>query len=343
MRYIETLLIALLFTMAMPLSQATNGYTTMVYTQKQVDSIMAEEIQKAVEVEVARQVDTELLGYRIDKVANEKLDRLQAEHDAVISQHFAIMGFLITILAALIGVFIPILLNRKAEQRLIFIEKMYKNSQRELIKNKTEFQDGMEEMRNQMEIIRDEVVGLKQEAQASKDIAEKAAHQSLFSERITQALNEKDFDKQIELYSQLIKDFPEKELASQTYYAIGKCYLNNRNYDKAIENLAEAITRNPDFVDAYYNRGKAYSYVNDSTNALEDFRECIRLNQYYVKAYEGKCVVYRHLGQLNDARVEAYLGLAIAKKLKWQVYIERFENVINEIDTEIDKKESHVE
>ena len=48
-----------------------------------------------------------------------------------------------------------------------------------------------------------------------------------------------------------------RQSEAQAYYDQGNQYLNQKNYDQAIETFNAALKINPKFADAYFNRGNA--------------------------------------------------------------------------------------
>jgi tetratricopeptide (TPR) repeat protein len=58
---------------------------------------------------------------------------------------------------------------------------------------------------------------------------------------------------------------------------LGKIQLNNRQYDKAIKSLTEAVKDQPDNPDVYYCRGMAHIQVTEPDEAINDFTTAIML------------------------------------------------------------------
>ena len=111
-------------------------------------------------------------------------------------------------------------------------------------------------------------------AKVAKESEEKAIASALF----TQAYNEKDIDKQIELYTQCIDKDPKNAAA---YNNRGYAYDDKGEYDQAIKDYDKAIELNPQYADAYNNRGYAYlnrGNVGDNELAMKDFETGLTLN-----------------------------------------------------------------
>jgi tetratricopeptide (TPR) repeat protein len=243
------------------------------YTRAQVDSIVAIEVQRQVEsvvkAEMIRQVDKELIELKVDRAANEKLGTYITEQNNHLTMHDFFMGGIITFLVAIVGVVIPLIMNHNSKERL-------------------------QKLENRINDIAEKVQDAKQDA-------EKSARKSKFSQFLSQAWNEKDFNKQIDLVSKLIKEYPEKDFVSESYFARGTFYGNNGDYDKSIIDLTEAINRNPDDAEAHYNRGLSYGYKGDDDKAIEDYTEAIRINSNYADAYNNRGISYANKKEYNNS------------------------------------------
>lgn len=76
---------------------------------------------------------------------------------------------------------------------------------------------------------------------------------------------------------------------STLYFAAGILYLNNNNYDKAIEELTKSIEMKADFYDAQYGLGAAY--INKAADMFTKANEIMDVNEY-TKAIEQANAVY---------------------------------------------------
>jgi len=96
-----------------------------------------------------------------------------------------------------------------------------------------------------------------------------------YYERASAAMEKKDYDKAIDDLTQAIR----LDLNNSTYYNNrGSCYFNIRNYNRAIDDYTQAIWLNPNSTDAYNNRGLAYKNKKDYDKAIADYTSAIRLN-----------------------------------------------------------------
>jgi tetratricopeptide (TPR) repeat protein len=127
---------------------------------------------------------------------------------------------------------------------------------------------------------------------------------------------------EITMWSDVVSKSPRK---ARGYNNLGFAYGNAGLYDKAIENLTEAIRINPAFDDAYYNRGNIYAKLGQYNNAVRDYTSALAINQDYFNAYNNRGVVYSLMGEadraiddfsrsiaLNPEFTEAYLNRALS-------------------------------
>ena len=78
-------------------------------------------------------------------------------------------------------------------------------------------------------------------------------------------------------------------------------YLNQGQFQLAVEANSEAIRLNPVYIDAYYNRGLAYIRLGQYHQAIQDFDEAISLNSRDPDAYYNRAYALFMLHQLPRA------------------------------------------
>jgi tetratricopeptide (TPR) repeat protein len=81
----------------------------------------------------------------------------------------------------------------------------------------------------------------------------------------------------------------------------GSAYIRKRQYDRAIQDLDQAIRRDPKYALAYQSRGTAYSLKGENERAIEDFNQAIRLDPKSAAAFYGRGGVYNVEGQYDRA------------------------------------------
>ena len=283
MKHIKVISFLLMSVFIASVCNAAGDNTANVYTEEQIDSI--------VNLKVQRQVDTMLIDLKIDKIANEKFESIQAKHDALVSQHLTILGVMFTILAAVIGIIIPLVMNRRVESKMEENAKVMDSYNKQLMDSRLELERGKQNLNgleSAIKGIHEQMKQLKQETQYSMNKAEQAARKSKFSELLARVWNENDYGKQIELVSQLIDDYPDDDFASKSYSARGTIYYMNKSFDKAVADFTEAINRNHDDASLFCSRGDAYRKLSQWDKAIEDYSKAIEMNPKYAEAYYGR-------------------------------------------------------
>jgi len=85
----------------------------------------------------------------------------------------------------------------------------------------------------------------------------------------------------------------------------GNVHLNNRNYDRAIDDYNETIRLDRKYAVGFHNRGLAYLRKGRIDRAIEDFDEAIRLNPRYTAAFVNRALAYQEKAQWD---FDAYLA-----------------------------------
>jgi tetratricopeptide (TPR) repeat protein len=81
----------------------------------------------------------------------------------------------------------------------------------------------------------------------------------------------------------------------------GITYDNKGNYDRAIQNLDEAIRLNPNNAKAFADRGADYNKKGDYDRAIQDLNQAIRLNPSNDNAFYNRARAYDNKGDYNRA------------------------------------------
>lgn len=81
----------------------------------------------------------------------------------------------------------------------------------------------------------------------------------------------------------------------------GLAFVNQENFEVAIDRFDQALTIDPDFVPALIDRGYVYEKLGEYERAIEDYDEAIRLDPNNAKAYNNRGFAHRDLGQYQLA------------------------------------------
>ena len=89
------------------------------------------------------------------------------------------------------------------------------------------------------------------------------------------------------------------------YLSKAKLHLDNGEYQKAVEDLTEAIRIDPKFAKAYYNRAYIYNELGEYQKSIEDYTEVIDkaspLDPIIGLVYASRGLAYGELGQKDKA------------------------------------------
>lgn len=110
----------------------------------------------------------------------------------------------------------------------------------------------------------------------------------------------------------------------QGFHIRGTAYFLREQYDKAIEDLTEAIriietspvqldrdALGDSLVSSYYVRGKAFEKQNKPSDALRDFTKAIRLEPGWDVLYYSRCLVLRTVGEYDQAQSDINQAITI--------------------------------
>jgi len=100
-----------------------------------------------------------------------------------------------------------------------------------------------------------------------------------------------EIEKSIELMRKL--ETLDLTLTPSIYVERGTIYLGQKNWDKAIENFTKAIEQKRDSFDAYFQRGLAYQSTKNLDEALNDYEKATKINPRQPATYANIGVCYR--------------------------------------------------
>lgn len=178
--------------------------------------------------------------------------------------------------------------------------------------------DQQEKLKTEIEEMRKQVEKLAGEAEKSKNEARKAEQAAKASELFSKAYNEKDVDKRIELYTEVLKISPNDADAINN---LGVAYSDKGEYDLAIEKYNQLIGLGLGDYVTYYNRSIAYVYKKDLAQAIKDLKQSINLSDSYEDSKLGLEIVQdlqtiKNLmeeNKLEEAHKKAIEAMEIAK------------------------------
>src|SRR5262245_35624774 len=112
-------------------------------------------------------------------------------------------------------------------------------------------------------------------------------------------INNRDYDRAIAVLSEAIRLDSKNALAFTTR---GVAYARKGDMDRAIADYNEAIRLDPNYALASANRGIAYASKGDNNRAIADYNEAIRLDPKSVLAFANRGIAYGKKGN-NDRAI----------------------------------------
>ena len=88
---------------------------------------------------------------------------------------------------------------------------------------------------------------------------------------------------------------------AEDYFNKAKDYVENEQYQLAIDNLTAALKINPDYAEAYYNRGLTYYNLKNYTAAIADYTSALKINPDKADAYNNRGYAYEKLENYTAA------------------------------------------
>jgi tetratricopeptide (TPR) repeat protein len=92
-----------------------------------------------------------------------------------------------------------------------------------------------------------------------------------------------------------------QEQMARAFSNRGSAYLRKRQYDRAIQDLDQAIKRDPTYAPAFQSRGTAYSLQGQNERAVGDFNQAIRLDPKSATSFYARGDAYEVQGQYDRA------------------------------------------
>ena len=107
-------------------------------------------------------------------------------------------------------------------------------------------------------------------------------------------------------------------LTAEQYVDEGNGFMQNENFQQAMNAYNNAIGLNPSFANAYYRRALLHVAMNQPEKALSDYTTVITLDPVNAPAYNNRGKLYAQLGKKEDAfrdiKKAADFGFAPAQK-----------------------------
>lgn len=209
---------------------------------------------------------------QMELVAKNEAEKKFSDYVNHVGWVVGLFGVLCTILVAIVGVAVPILLNRKFEN---------------------DIKDKIADHDKQINKTKEEIDEAKKSAEQD---AKNAKAYGLFA--WARQLGKENKKRTIELYTSAIEEKPD---FWEAYCNRGIAYRKRGEYDEAIRDYDQAIALCPQSSDLHTSRGIAYRMKGDYDQAIESFNRAIKLNSQSAVAYNNRGLAYYNKGDHAQA------------------------------------------
>ena len=124
-------------------------------------------------------------------------------------------------------------------------------------------------------------------------------------------LGKGDYDKAIQDYNQAISRDPK---SARALAGRGAAYLDKGDYDRAIQDFNETLRLAPEAARSFNGRGSAYFAKGDYSHAIQDFNEAIRLNPKTGRALMNRGIANMYAGHFPEAQQDLIQNLQLDPK-----------------------------
>ena len=129
-----------------------------------------------------------------------------------------------------------------------------------------------------------------------------------------EAHNKADFNQAIRIYSEILKNHPEKEISSVVYKHRGMAHFAQSKYEEAREDFSACLAIEPECYKALYYRGVVKGVLQDIPGAVEDFSGALALHPYHFFSRYRRAESYFKMGDSASAHADCEIALRIEPK-----------------------------
>lgn len=126
-------------------------------------------------------------------------------------------------------------------------------------------------------------------------------------------------------FSQAIKAHPNKYLAYLNRY---KIYVDDKDYQSALEDLNEVIKIKPDQPDSYIYRGALYAQLENYQQSIADYTIAIESEDFKTDAYVYylRAISYLSLGNRKKAIKDVEIAYNLTDDAEFELELQKFWN-----------------
>jgi len=125
------------------------------------------------------------------------------------------------------------------------------------------------------------------------------------------AHNREDFEGASRIYSEILEQKPDKDIAGIVYKHRGMASFSQSKYEDAIADFDRALCLEPEDHKAAYYRGVVRSVLQDYIGAIGDFDIALGIHPYHFYSRYRRAMAYWHVGDYAQALADAESALKL--------------------------------
>ncbi|MDP2792228.1 MAG: (p)ppGpp synthetase [Rectinemataceae bacterium] len=126
-----------------------------------------------------------------------------------------------------------------------------------------------------------------------------------------EAHNKADFASAVNIYSAIVNEKPDKEIASVVYKHRGMAYFAQSRYHEALQDFSACLMLDPECYKALYYRGVVKSVLEDYLGAAEDFSGALLIHPYHFFSRYRRALCYFRMGDVATSHADCEIALRI--------------------------------
>jgi putative GTP pyrophosphokinase len=125
------------------------------------------------------------------------------------------------------------------------------------------------------------------------------------------AHNREDYKGASRIYSDILAQRPDRDIAAVVYKHRGMAYFSQSLYDEAIEDFSSSLRLAPGDHKAAYYRGVVRSVLQDFIGAIGDFDLALGIHPYHFFSLYRRAMAYWHLGDYAQSLADSNSALKL--------------------------------
>ena len=126
-----------------------------------------------------------------------------------------------------------------------------------------------------------------------------------------EAHNKADFGQAVRIYSEIVDEKPDREIASVVYKHRGMAYFAQSRYHEALQDFSACLILDPECYKALYYRGVVKGVLEDLPGAIEDFSGALLIHPYHFFSRYRRALCYFKMGDIASAHADCEIALRI--------------------------------